>query len=145
MIEDVGDDLADPLGREHHLFGVDGLDVLVGNVVGHAHRVLVRDPEGQHVLVVDGVDDRVGVQAVTEDRLGGVELRTGRVLGEDWRTREAEQVIALERLANRGAHVAELTAMALVEDHDDMPAEDLVASTVPDEPDELLDGRDDDP
>ena len=39
---------------------------------------------------------------------------------------EAEQVVALECLGDRGVHVAELAAMALVEDHDDVPAVDLV-------------------
>ena len=130
MLEDVGDDLADPLGREQRLLGVDRGDLLVGDRLRHLDRVDVVDAERQHVLVGDRVDDRVRVQLVAERLLGGPQLRVAAargVDGEDRRAGEAEQVVALERLGDRGVHVAELRAVALVEDDHDVPAVDLVA------------------
>ena len=67
------------------------------------------------------------------------------VLGEDRRAGEAEQVVALECLGDRGVHVAELGAVALVEDQHDVPVVDRVALVLLDEPGELLDRGDDDP
>jgi len=50
-----------------------------------------------------------------------------------------------ERLGNRNVHVAELAAVALVEDQDHVPAEDLVAFVRAHEVRQLLDRGDDDP
>ena len=66
-------------------------------------------------------------------------------VGEDRRAGEAEQVVALERLGDRGVHVAELAAVALVEDEHDVAVVDLVALVAVDEAGELLDRGDDDP
>ena len=49
------------------------------------------------------------------------------VVREDRRAGEAEQVVALERLRDRDVHVAELGAVALVEDDDDVAVVDRVA------------------
>lgn len=99
-------------------------------------------------FVGDGVDDRVGVQLVAEGLLGGPELRVAPargVGGEDRGAGEPEEVVALERLGDRRVHVAELRAVALVEDHDDVALVDLVALVSGDEGTELLDRRDNDP
>ena len=53
----------------------------------------------------------------------GLPLVAG-VLGEDRRAGEAEQVVALERLRDGRVHVAELAAVALVEDDHDVPVVD---------------------
>ena len=124
-------------------------DRLVGQVLRKVDRVDVVDAEGEHVLVGDGVDDRVGVQLVAEGLLRRAQARAAcgaRVRREDRRPGEAEQVVALEGAGDGGVHIAELGAVALVEDDDDMPVEDgvaLVGGRV-DEGRELLDRRDDD-
>lgn len=127
-----------------HLVGVDGLDLLVDRAPAGPDRVVVGDAEGQDVPVVDRVDDGVGVQAVPEHLLGGPEKPAAAgVLGEDRGAGEAEEVVVLERPADRGAHVAELAPVALVEDEDEVPAINLMALVLADEPCELLDRRDD--
>jgi hypothetical protein len=68
----------------------------------------------------------------------------GRVLGEDRRPGEPEQVVPPERLGDGGVHVAELGAVALVEDDDDVPVVDVVGLVARDERRELLDRGDDD-
>jgi hypothetical protein len=123
-------------------------DLLVGQADRRLDRVDVVDAEGQDVLVGDRVDDRVGVQLVAEGLLGRAQLRVAAgagVGGEDRRPGEAEQVVAAERLGDRRVHVAELGAVALVEDDDDVAVVDRVALVGGDEGRELLDGRDDDP
>ena len=148
VFEDVGDDLSDPLRREQRVLLVDRAHLLVGDRLRRLHRVDVVDAERQHVLVGDGVDDRVRVQLVAERLLGGPELRVAaarRVGGEDRRAGEPEEVVALERLGDRRVHVAELRAVALVEDDHHVAVVDLVALVAGDERAELLDRRDDDP
>ena len=117
-------------GREQCPLGVDRGDLLVGDAFRQLDRVDVVDAERQHVLVGDRVDDRVGVQLLAERLLGGPQLRVpaaAGVLGEDRRAGETEQVVPLERFRDRGVHVAELRAVALVEDDHDVPVVDRVA------------------
>ena len=75
VFTDVLDHLAQTFGRQQRLLGIDGADLLVRDAVGHLDRVDVVDPERQHVLVRDRVDDGVGVQPVTEGLLSGAPLR----------------------------------------------------------------------
>ena len=81
--------------------------------------------EPQHVAVVDGVRDGVGVQALLEDVLGrlegadgAVDLRVAGVLLEDGRAGEAEQLRLGEERLDGLVVVAKLRAVALVEDDD---------------------------
>ena len=143
----IGHDLADPLGRQQGALGVDRRHLLVGDGVRGFDSVDVVDAERQHVLVVDRVHDRVGVQPVTEGLLGGAQAwgaAGSGIVGEDRRPGEPKQVVVLERLGDRGVHVTELAAMAFVENDHHMPGVDLMLGVLRDEPGQLLDGGDDD-
>jgi hypothetical protein len=110
-------------------------------------RVDVVDAKRQHVLVVDGIDDGVGVQLVAKGLRGGAPQRVAGgagVLGKDGRAGEAEQVIALEHPGDFGVHVAELAAVAFVEDHHHMRVIHRVLLVLGHEAGKLLDGGDDD-
>ncbi len=146
MLEHVGDDVADALGRQQDGLLVDALDELVGDAVGGAERLVVVDLELQDVAVLDGVHDRVGVEPVAEGLLCGQDhpLPGGGVLGEDRRTGETEDVVFLELPDDGCVHLAELAAVALVEDDDDVLAIDVVGGVLLDEYRQLLDGRDQD-
>ena len=147
VVEHVVDDLPHPFRREQGLLGVDRRDLLVGDRAD-PHRIDVVDAERQHVLVADGIHDRVRIQLLAERLLGGLQLRVAAAAGvhrEDRRAGEAEQVVPLERLRDRRMHIAELRSVALIEDDDHVPAIDRVPLVGSDEGRELLDRRDDNP
>ena len=75
VLQRVADDLGDPTRVEQRSLGVDGWHLLVLDVHADLDRVDVVDAERQHVLVGDRVDDRVGVQPLTERLLGGAQPR----------------------------------------------------------------------
>jgi hypothetical protein len=75
VLADIAHDLRDALRRQQRPLGVDGRHLLVLDARRGLDRVDVVDAEGQHVLVVDGIDDGVGVQLVTEGLLGGAPQR----------------------------------------------------------------------
>ena len=62
MVKDILRHQPDALGRHKGFFAVDVPDVLVVDVRLLVHRFDVVHPEGQHVVVVDGVHDGVGMQ-----------------------------------------------------------------------------------
>ena len=99
MPEDVGDDISDTSFVRQSL--------LAGDVP--YHRVLdllflldganVLDAEWQHILVVDGIDDRIGVQLLAERLLGRPQIRLAAaygVLGKNRGSGEAEKEITFE-------------------------------------------------
>ncbi len=61
VLEDVANDLLQSFRRDQRPLLVDGTDLLVGDLVRQRDRVDVVDPERQHVLVRDRVDDGVRV------------------------------------------------------------------------------------
>ena len=147
VFTDVRHDVGDALRVEQHTLFVDRRDFGVVRV-SDFDGVDVVDAEGEHVLVGDGIDDRVGVQLVTEGLLSGPQLWVSATTGvdsEDGCAGEAEEVVVLEGLGDRGVHVAELRAVALIEDDHDMPVVDRVALVRADERRQLLDRGDDDP
>lgn len=147
VLEDVGDDRRDVCRVHVRTVGVDPLHLAVVDTVAHSECVDVVDTEGQDGLVPDGVDDGVGVQLVPEGLLSGAQVcfpGAGGVFRKDGCAGEAEEVIVAERARDVGVHVAELAAVAFVEDEDDVPGVDGVAAVCLDEGGELLDGRDDD-
>ena len=80
-------------------------------------------PEGQHILVVDGVHDGVRVELVAESLGGGEELRPAGGPGvgrKNGGAGEAKQMVFLEILYDGRVHISELTAVALVKDDDHM-------------------------
>ena len=100
--------------------------------------------EFQHVLVVDGVNDGVGVQAVAEDFDGGGAGAACGVLFEDGGASEPEHAVLLEVLLDGGVHAAELGAVTFVEDDGYALAVDGVFRFGGDEVGQLVDGGDHD-
>ena len=88
------------------------------------------------------------MELVTKRLLRGAKIRIFARPGVDRENRragEAEQMIVLEGLRNGLVHIAELAAVALVEDDDKMLTKGRVALIFAHENIELLDRRDDDP
>lgn len=138
----VGDGVVDAGGGEEGVeaavggggvvFGEDGVDDGLFGVVGggggevFAFGFEVVDVEAQDVAVFDGVGDGVGVEFLLEGVLGGfegldvaVDLFDGGVLLEDGGSGEAEQLGVGEEVADGLVGIAELGAVAFVEDDDE--------------------------
>ena len=87
--------------------------------------------EAEDVPILDRVGDRVGVELLLEEVLGGpkrgdvtLDLLDGRVFLEDRGASEAEELGVGKELLDRLVVLAELRAMALVEDeHHSLVAE----------------------
>ena len=109
----------------------DGLDdgllcqrlALLGHVF--AFRLVVINVEAQDIPVLDGVGDGVGVQFLLEEVGGGLEgglltfdLLIGGVFLEDRRAGEAEKLGVGEEFLDGLVVLAELRAVAFVEDED---------------------------
>lgn len=147
VLQNVPGHQFDALRRHEGLFPVDVPDRLVVNVRLGVHGSDIVHPEGQHILVIDGIHDGVGVELVAEGLGGGEELRPAGgpgIGGKDRGAGEAEQMIFLEILHDGRVHVAELAAVALVEDDDHVLLIDLVGRVFLDEGGQFLDGGDDD-
>ena len=147
VFEDISGDVADPGRIEQGFFPVDIDDLLIFDLLLFAHGADVFDAEGEDIFIADGVDDRVGVELVAERLSGGFEVGaaagTG-VFGGDRRSGESEDVIFPERAGDCLVHIAELRAVALVEDDDEMARIDLVILLFLDEDRKFLDRGDDD-
>jgi hypothetical protein len=97
----------------------------LGGVLLATFRLVVIDMEAQDVAVFDGVGDGVGVQLLLEDvgrslvgRLLAFDLLIAGVLLEDRRAGKAEQLGVGEEFLDGLVVVAELRAVAFVEDED---------------------------
>ena len=122
VADDVVCDERQPLVRAVHLLRVDPLDeraVLL--LVVALDRLDVLDVEAEDVVVENGVLDEVVVQALAEKRLGGEDAMPLRhaVHLEAGRPGEAEELRVCEMPDNVAVHVAELAAVAFVDDEYD--------------------------
>ncbi|MNI54733.1 hypothetical protein D3C73_1096440 [compost metagenome] len=148
MLADITDNLADALWRQQGALGVDGRYLLVLNPRLHLESIYVVYAKRQDVLVVDGIDDGVSVQLGAKGLLGSAAQRVAagsRVLRKDRRAGKTEQVVALKDAGDFAVHVAELAAVALVENHHHMRVVHRVLLVLGHEARELLDSGDDDP
>ena len=87
------------------------------------------------------------MQTVSEGLFRGLEVRksaAGRVFREDWRSGEAEHMIALEGVSDAIVHLVELRAVAFVENQHHVGIVDVVLAVLGNKAAELLDGGDDD-
>ena len=148
MRKDIFRHGTDALGRSERLLAVNGTHFLVLDLRLALHRVDVINAKRQHIAVVDGVHNRIGVELVAEKlrrRPRRRLARARRIRRENRRSRKAENMILLERLRNRRVHIAELRAMALIENQHDMLAVNRVRLVLLDEHGKLLNRHDDDP
>jgi len=150
LLVEVFDDIlrhaGDAAGVFEGLFALDVPHAGVLDVVLLLHGAHVIDAEGQHVVVADGIDDGIGVEARAEHVLGGVVDAACRrdIFGEDGRAREAEEVIALEAAHDELVHLPELRTVAFVEYHHHFALVEVALRILLHESRKLLDGGDDD-
>ena len=146
-----------PLGSHEGFFPVDIPDGFVVNVRLLLHRLDVVHPEGQHVVVVNGIHDGVGVERPhrvalfvrfpAEKLSGGFHTALAAGWGVDRKdggAGEAEQMILFEVGDHGLVHIPKLAAVTFVKDHHHMALVDRMSGIFLDEGGQLLDGGDDD-
>ena len=126
LVEVLNDIFGDELDAPRVFEGVVGVDaphLPVLNVFLFLHGRDILHAEGQHVAVADSVHNGIAMQLVAEGLCRclelGVAARTG-VLRENRRAGEAKDIIPLKLPRDERVHVAELRAVALVEDENDL-------------------------
>ena len=147
VVKDILGHQRDALGCHERFFPVDIPNLFIVHVRLCVHRLDVVHTERQHILVVDGIHDGVGVQLIAE------RLRCGKIT---WVSRsscigrknrgscEAKQMILLEILDDCLVHIAELATVALVKDDHNVLLVDLMPWIFLDKGRQLLDGGNDD-
>ena len=144
MRENVFRHLVNALGCGECLFPINRAHLFIINLIFAFHRIDVVNTKRQDIAVIDRVHNRIGMQLVPKQlrrrpcrRLA----RPCRIRCKDRRPRESEDVILLERLCDCRVHLAELRAMALIENQHNMLAIDRVRPVLTDEIRQLLDRR----
>ena len=123
VLKDVPRHFFNARRRHKRLFAVDVVNLFVVDIRLLVHRLDIVHTEGQDVFVVDRVHDRIGVQLIAESlfRCGKVRiLDVSCICRENRRACKSEYMILFEIPDDRRVHIAELAAVALVEDDDDM-------------------------
>ena len=147
VVKDVLGHQRNALGCHERLFPVDIPNLFIVHVWLCIHRLDVIHTEWQHILVVDGINDGVGVQLVAERlRRGEIAWISGAscVDCKNRRSCKAEQVVLFEIVNNGLVHITELAAVALVKDDYNTLLVDLMPRIFLDEGRQLLDGGNDD-
>ena len=147
VVEDVLCHQRNTLGCHERLFPVDIPNLFIVHVWLCVHCFDVIHTERQHILVVDGIHDGVGVQLVAERlRRGEIAWISGAscVDCKNRRSCKSEQVVLFEIVNNSLVHITELAAVALVKDDHNVLLVDLMPWILLDEGRQLLDGGNDD-
>ena len=147
MLQNIFGDIGDVLRRHKCLVGIDAPHLVFPDALFLLHRLDVVDAAGQHILVIDGVDDGVAVEPVAKGLFRSLEMRqaiAAGILRENRSPGESEHVITLERLGDGLVHLIELRTMALIENQHHMRFEYRMLLVLGDEAAELLYGGDDD-
>ena len=147
MFQNVANDFPNPFRGGHGARRVDGQNVFILHIVFLPNRTNIVDTERQNVSVVDGIHNRVRVEFLPERLRCGAHPRVAAVPGiyrENRRAGESENVVVPKRLNDGRVHVAELTAVALVEDDDEMLTVRVVGFVFANENVQFLNRRDDD-
>ena len=147
VVEDVLCHQRNTFGSHKCLFPVNVPNLFIVHVWLCVHRLDVVHPERQHILVVDGIHDSVGVQLIAERlRCGEIAWISGAscVDCKNRRSCKAEQVVLFEIVNNGLVHITELAAVALVKDDHNVFLVNFVSRILLDEGRQLLDGGNDD-
>ena len=147
MVKNVFRHQLDTLRRKIGVFSVDVPNLLINDFLVDGHSLDVIHPEGQNILVIDSIHDGIGMELVSKCLLRGAELGIPVGAAVDRKNRssgKAEKMIFLEVLYDSRMHITKLTAMALIEDDDDVLRIYLVPLVLLDEGRQFLNGRDDD-
>ena len=130
VFEYVADDLTDAVRVSHRFLSIDGRDIFILHIVFHLHCVDVIDAEGQHVPIIDSINNGIGVQLFPKGLWRGSHQRIATTTGigrKDGCPSKAEQVIMLKGLHNFAMHITELGAMTFVKDYDHVLFKDIMA------------------
>ena len=147
MVKDILGHQRNALGCHERLFPVNVPNLFIVHVRLRIHRLDVIHTERQHILVIDGIHDGVGVQLIAERlRCGEIAWIGGAscVDCKNRRSSKAEQVVLFEIVNNGLVHITELAAVALVKDDHNTLLVDLMPRIFLDEGRQLLDGGNDD-
>lgn len=106
------------LWRFKSLLPVDIPHILVPDIVFFIHGLDVVHPERKYILIVDRIDNRVCVKAVSKGLSSGRIMRifgsSSRICWEYRCPRESEHIVLLKILHYGSMHISELAAMALI-------------------------------
>ena len=72
MLADITHDIRETIRRRKHRFAVNIADLLVFYIFRFAHRRNIINLKRQNVLIIDSVDDGIGMQLFTESLFGGL-------------------------------------------------------------------------
>lgn len=120
MLKDILCYKADSLWSHHSLFTVDIPYHLIINIFFYIHCLDVIYTEWKYILVIDGINDSICMELITESLCCGKELR---VLGttcihREYRcTRKSKQMIFFEVLYDSRMHIAKLASVAFIKDN----------------------------
>lgn len=147
MRQNVIRDQSDAFRGKKRLFPVDVPYFLVVNIRLGVHRFDVVHPEGQHVFVVDGIHDGVGVKLIAKSLLCRAEcgiLAHACIDCKDGRAGKAEQMVLLKVFGDGLMHIPELTPVALIKNDNNSLIKNAVSGVLLDKGGELLNGGDND-
>ena len=140
-------DQSDAFRGKKRLFPVDVPNLFVVNIRLGIHCLDVVHPEGQHVFVVNGIHDGVGVELIAKSLRCRAEcgiLAHACIDRKDRRSGKAKEVVLLEILRNGLMHIPELTPVALIKNNNNSLIKNAVSGVLLDKGGELLNGGDND-
>ena len=147
MVKDILGHQRNALGCHERLFPVNVPNLFIVHVRLCIHRLDVIHTERQHILVIDGIHDGVGVQLIAERlRCGEIAWIGGAscIGRKNWGACEAKQMILLEILDDCLVHITELAAVTLVKDDYNVLLVNFMPRILLDEGRQFLDGGNDD-
>ena len=147
MIQNILGDQRDSLWSHKCFFSVDIPYLLIVNIPVDIHGLDVIHSEWKYVLIIDSINDGVGMKLVTKGLCCGEELRIFNLSSIHSQNRcsgEAEHIIFLEVLHDSSMHITELTAMAFIEDDNNLLLVNLMVFVLLDEGRQLLNSCNDD-
>ena len=122
MVKDISRNKRDTL-RGHICFFTVNIPYLdIFNIFFLVHCLDIIDTERENVLIVDSINDCIGMKLIAESLCCCAEIRilarTG-IQSKDWRACKTEKMILPEFLCNRLMHITELTAVTFIKDDND--------------------------
>ena len=147
MCQNVTRDQSNAFRGKKRLFPVDVPNFLVVNIRLGIHRFDIVHPEGQNILVVNGVHNGVGMELIAKSLRCRAEcgiLAHACIDRKDRRSGKAKEVVLLEILRNGLMHITELASVALIKNNDDPFIKNTVSGVLLDKGGEFLNGGDND-
>ena len=147
MIQNILGNQRDSLRSHKCFFSVNIPYLFIVNIPVDIHGLDVIHSERKYVLIVDSINDSIGMKLVTESLCCGKELRilnSSGIHSKDWCSGETEHIIFFEVLYDGSMHITELTAVAFIEDDNNLLLVNLMVFVLLDEGRQLLNSCNDD-